>query len=83
MDNEEEIRRASQAVLPVHTLEDLSRANLGSTRVVRMVVNDEMADRAEEMQTRGQGGAIETTGAGAGEGNNPFLGEGEKFRREE
>ncbi|KAG7674846.1 hypothetical protein Ndes2526B_g07685 [Nannochloris sp. 'desiccata'] len=87
MNTDEEQRRADAALLPVHGLTDLGRADLGSTRVVRMVVSDVMADRAEEFLARGmsrdQGG---TTGTiGAGEGNSPFHtgSQGDKFRREE
>jgi len=75
MSSDEEQRRADGALLPVHALTDLGRANLGSARVVRMVVSDSLADRAEEFQaqgmSRGQGGVMTET-TGAGEGNSPF-----------
>lgn len=76
----DEERRSAQNMLPVHTLEDLSRADLGSARVVRMVVNDELAERAEELQARGL-----VPGAGAGEGNSPFHTERQEhtYRHEE
>ena len=66
----DEERRSARNMLPVHTLEDLSRADLGSARVVRMVVNDELAERAEELQARGL-----VPSAGGGEGNSPFHAE--------
>jgi len=83
MSIDEEQRRADGALLPVHTLTDLGRADLGSTRVVRMIVSDVMADRAEEIQARGMRRGQETTYAG--EGNSPFHtgSQGDQCRPEE
>jgi hypothetical protein len=90
MDNVEEQKRAEDNFLPVHTLEDLSRADLGSARVVKMVINDAIADRAEELQERtmpggGQGGQAPEAMTGTAAGGGPFHSGGEQgdIRRKE
>lgn len=70
--------RPPQGVLPVTTIEDLSRADLGATHVVQMVVHEEFAGRAAEMQAALEERlASERAAAGAhGEAGSPFHGEG-------
>ena len=63
--------REAQGVLPVSTLEDLSRADLGNTHVVRMVVHEELAGKAKAMFARVEG-PEEGEKVAPGEAGSPF-----------
>jgi len=58
----------SQGVLPVHGLSDLSNADLGDTHTVALVVDEHIAERAQELH------ANQASGARGGE-------EGEHYRK--
>lgn len=76
--------RPPQGVLPVTNLDDLSRADLGRSRVVNMIVHEEFADRAQDLYTMmaEQEQSDLAAQARPGESGSPFHGE-EKERHEE
>ena len=72
----------ADGVLPVRDISDLSRADLGSHHVVRMMVTEQAEEVNRAVAESGAGGVGTHVHLPSGEEHSPFHGS-EKMRREE